>query len=188
MRKAKNDKRERLVQAADKLIYEQTFHTTTLADIAKEADVPLGNVYYYFKTKEAIMEAVLQQRGAQWRERFNHWEQIPDVKQRLQALIADSVEQSDVVANFGCVMGSLCQELGKQGGTLATDAAKLMTEIVQWTQAQFQSLGKEETQSLNLAQDLIASLQGISLLTLTFKEPNYIKQQSTWLNEWLSTV
>ena len=51
-----NDKRDRLVEAADKLIYEKTFHTTTLADIAKEADVPLGNVYYYFKTKDAIME------------------------------------------------------------------------------------------------------------------------------------
>ena len=51
-RARRNDKRERLVQAADKLIYEQTFHTTTLANIAKLAEVPLGNVYYYFKTKE----------------------------------------------------------------------------------------------------------------------------------------
>ena len=50
-RARRNDKRERLIEAADKLIYEQTFHTTTLADIAKLADVPLGNVYYYFKTK-----------------------------------------------------------------------------------------------------------------------------------------
>jgi len=140
----RNDKRERLVQAADKLIYEQTFHTTTLADIAKEADVPLGNVYYYFKTKEAIMEAVLQQRAAEWRELFSRWEQFPDVKQRLNALIEHMVSQADSLSQFGCVVGSLCQELGKQGGSVAAGASKLMHDILDWTKNQFKSLGKAE--------------------------------------------
>ena len=53
----KTDKRVRLIEAAKVLIHQQGFHLTTLADIAQEADVPLGNVYYYFKTKEAIGEA-----------------------------------------------------------------------------------------------------------------------------------
>ena len=49
-----SDKRTRLIEAADKLVQLQGFSQTTLADIAKKADVPLGNVYYYFKTKEEI--------------------------------------------------------------------------------------------------------------------------------------
>lgn len=184
----KNDKRDRLVEAADKLIYEQTFHTTTLADIAKEADVPLGNVYYYFKTKDAIMEAVLQKRAAEWRELFSQWEQMPDVKERLTALMHHMVNQSDTLARFGCTVGSLCQELGKQGGSIANGASKLMSDIVTWCKAQFQTLGKDEDASIQLAEQLISNIQGSSLLTLTFKEPGYIKRQTNAMEQWLRAI
>lgn len=51
-------KRERLVNAAAELFWIDGYAATSLADIAKSADVPLGNVYYYFKTKRAISAAV----------------------------------------------------------------------------------------------------------------------------------
>ena len=54
----KNDKRDRLIDAANDLIYQQTFNATTLADIAAKANVPLGNVYYYFKTKDDILNLI----------------------------------------------------------------------------------------------------------------------------------
>src|SRR3984893_6872237 len=54
MARAHVDKRSRLVSAAVDLAYQNGFGATSLADIAREAKVPLGNVYYYFKTKEEI--------------------------------------------------------------------------------------------------------------------------------------
>ena len=42
------DKRSRLLSAAMGLAYQNGFGATSLADIAREAEVPLGNVYYYF--------------------------------------------------------------------------------------------------------------------------------------------
>ena len=51
-------KRERLVTAARRVLYEHGLEKTTLADIAAAADVPLGNVYYYLKTKDAQELAV----------------------------------------------------------------------------------------------------------------------------------
>jgi AcrR family transcriptional regulator len=48
------DKRARLIQTAAGLSYQRGFRETTLADIAEAARVPLGNVYYYFKTKEEL--------------------------------------------------------------------------------------------------------------------------------------
>ena len=59
MPKTKRDKRSRLIQTAAKLAYRHGFRTTSLADIAQAAEVPLGNVYYYFKTKDEIGEATL---------------------------------------------------------------------------------------------------------------------------------
>jgi len=186
-RTKRNDKRERLVDAADKLVYEQTFHTTTLADIAKAADVPLGNVYYYFKTKEAIMDAVLLKRANEWRRLFEQWEQIADVKQRLSALLEHNAAQSEMFARFGCVIGTLCQELSKQEGVLSNVAAKLMADILRWIETQFKALGKGE-QASQLATHLLAGIQGMNLLTLTFKEPKYIERQSQSLQEWLGAV
>src|SRR6266436_1961921 len=56
------DKRSRLLSAAVELTYQNGFEATSLADIAREAKVPLGNVYYYFKTKDEIGEAIVELR------------------------------------------------------------------------------------------------------------------------------
>ena len=60
---AAGGKRERLVGAARQMLYEHGVEKTTLADIAAAAGVPLGNVYYYFRTKDALVSAVLDARA-----------------------------------------------------------------------------------------------------------------------------
>jgi AcrR family transcriptional regulator len=55
-------KRERLIAAACDLFYRQGIAGTTLAHIAEAAEVPLGNMYYYFKTKDDIVAAVVEAR------------------------------------------------------------------------------------------------------------------------------
>jgi TetR/AcrR family transcriptional repressor of nem operon len=55
-------KRDRLIDAASQLFYEQGVERTTIADIAAAADVPAGNVYYYFKAKDDIVDAVVSMR------------------------------------------------------------------------------------------------------------------------------
>src|SRR5919107_4170802 len=52
-------KRERLVASARELLHQQGVERTTLAQIAHTADVPPGNVYYYFKTKDELVEAAI---------------------------------------------------------------------------------------------------------------------------------
>ncbi|MCK5749515.1 MAG: TetR/AcrR family transcriptional regulator, partial [Oricola sp.] len=51
-------KREALVQAAAELFWTRGYEASSLADIASAARVPLGNVYYYFKTKSDLAGAV----------------------------------------------------------------------------------------------------------------------------------
>ncbi len=69
MGKPQLDKRTRLIETAMKLAYRNGFRETSLADIAEAAHVPVGNVYYYFKTKEELGEAVVERRLAQFRAR-----------------------------------------------------------------------------------------------------------------------
>ena len=67
MRTAQPDKRTRLTETATKLAYGRGFRETSLADIAEAARVPVGNVYYYFKTKEELAEAVVERRLEEFR-------------------------------------------------------------------------------------------------------------------------
>jgi AcrR family transcriptional regulator len=57
-----SDKRSRVVKAAAELSYAHGLGNVTLADIADRAGVSLGNLYYYFRTKAAITEAIFAQR------------------------------------------------------------------------------------------------------------------------------
>ena len=77
MRTAQPDKRTRLIETATKLAYGRGFRQTSLADIAEAARVPVGNVYYYFKTKEELAEAVVERLLEEFRA-----EMVGDVQMR----------------------------------------------------------------------------------------------------------
>jgi len=180
----KTDKRQRLVKAAKALIRKQGFHLTTLADIAQEADVPLGNVYYYFKTKEAIGEAVIESRARELAESMGQWDETAEPRDRLFAFVQQEVESAEETAHSGCPLGGLCQELAKQSGSLSDAAAKLMNDTIEWAEKQFNALGFGGS-SRDLANQYVALVQGTALLTNTFKDPKLMVNLSESVRVWL---
>ena len=52
--------RSRVLSAARALFASQGFEQTTIRDIAAEADIALGGFYNYFRTKEEVLEALLE--------------------------------------------------------------------------------------------------------------------------------
>jgi AcrR family transcriptional regulator len=50
-------RKEQIEDAARELFIRQGFHATSMRDIAKGAEVSLGNLYNYYPTKEAIFES-----------------------------------------------------------------------------------------------------------------------------------
>lgn len=179
--------RERLVEAADGMVHVQGFKHTSLADIAGAAGVPLGNVYYYFKTKEEIGQAVIARRAAQYGGLREQWEQLPDPRARLHALIQMTIDNRELLARSGCPIGSLCQELHKEGGPLADQAGAMFTEILDWLEAQFKLMGKGD-ESSGLALHLLSALEGASLLTHTFKSPQLILRETACMQQWLASL
>ncbi len=187
MESKETNKRSRLLEAANKLVHAQGFNQTTLADIAQEAQVPLGNVYYYFKTKEDIGNALIEHRANFYGGLIAAWDRLPDPRKRLQALVAEVESQRDALASSGCPIGSLCQELHKDGGVLAEKAASLMAAILGWTEQQFRELGKGK-ESADLALHLVTVLQGASLLTHTFNQPDLVLRETAWLKKWIDNL
>jgi TetR/AcrR family transcriptional repressor of nem operon len=59
MAAAKSDTRERLVEVAAQLFWEQGYAATGVAQILKAAEARSGSLYYFFPTKEDLLIAVL---------------------------------------------------------------------------------------------------------------------------------
>ena len=113
-------KRDRLIAGARETIHRQGVEATTLADIAEASDVPVGNVYYYFKSKGELVAAVIDSYARESRERLSWLEQQHRTpRARLKTLVRLLVSQPDQVALYGCPRGSLCSGLGKQDNDLA---------------------------------------------------------------------
>jgi TetR/AcrR family transcriptional regulator, transcriptional repressor for nem operon len=179
-------KRARLIAAAAETIYAAGVEKTTLADIAAAAGIPLGNVYYYFKTKDALVQAVVEAHLAEARTMLaaiDNAHQTP--RERLKALFGALAQQSDLIARYGCPHGSLCQELGKRAdGTPA--AAELMREPVEWAERQFAAMGRPDAR--DLAVQVIARYQGTALLTSAFRDPGLMEAEARRVAQWIDTL
>jgi AcrR family transcriptional regulator len=187
MSRTSESKRVRLVAAAAELGYARGLGNVALADIAEHADVPLGNVYYYFKTKAAITEGVIAQRCAELAQLQEGWDKASSPKGRLKAFVQMSVDSREALARAGCPVGSLCAELGKEEGKLAGEAALPFRQLLAWIEAQFTALGRGREKS-SLAVHLLSSLQGVSLLANCFRDPSLVTREARHLNGWIESL
>ena len=179
-------KRERLVESARDLMHEQGVHRTTLADVAERADVPLGNVYYYFKSKDELVRAVLEGYREQAGALIAAFERHRSPQARLKALVRNWGDMREEVARHGCPMGSLCAELDKLDGGAERDAAAVMARIIDWAEDQFRQLGRRDAR--DLAVTLFAGIQGAALLANTFRDPDILTRQGRFLERWIDSV
>jgi AcrR family transcriptional regulator len=187
MPKTKADKRTRLIETAVKLAYRHGFRTTSLADIAEAATVPVGNVYYYFKTKDEIGEAIVEQRLLESRVLQQKWHHAGSPKERLYACVENTLGNRDVLARGGCPIGTLCSELNKDGGPLAEKARVLFAETLAWIADQFRAIGQGDN-SRKLAVHLLSALQGVSVLAHGSCDPDLVVMETSRLKEWINTL
>jgi TetR/AcrR family transcriptional regulator, transcriptional repressor for nem operon len=180
-------KRERLVAAATQLLHQQGIERTTLADIAKAADVPAGNVYYYFKTKDEVIAAVIDahaQEIVRTLAFIDTHHRSP--KSRLKAFVREFTAQSEIVAQYGCPLGSLCSELGKRVKQSSFTDAELMRLPIEWAERQFRALGRRDAHDLAL--ELLAAYEGSALLANTLGDPTVLSRAARRLNHWIDTL
>jgi AcrR family transcriptional regulator len=63
--KAPDERRSELIAAAQQLFYTKGYERTSVSDIVKAVGVAQGTFYYYFDSKQAILEAVVAELIAQ---------------------------------------------------------------------------------------------------------------------------
>jgi AcrR family transcriptional regulator len=179
-------KRERLASAAAQVLHERGVEKTTLADIARAADVPVGNVYYYFKTKDQLIQAAIDEHDRELDTVIAELDRLGTPQERLKGLVRGWMSRPEVTARYGCPTGTLASELDKRDDGLDKAIAGVMRRVLDWVEAQFAAMGRGDAREL--AVGLFASYQGVSLLTNTFREPELMTVEGRRLERWIDSL
>jgi AcrR family transcriptional regulator len=177
--------RSDIVNCAEKLFYVQGYERTSFTDIVESTDLSRGNIYHYFKSKDEILKAVIEQRLDEYRAQLTKWDiESSDAKERLFAFIDMIVMQKSELIEYGCPIGSLNTELAKDQRELQKSASALFDLFRDWLESCFIQLGiKSEAQSLAL--HLLGRAQGVAVISHVYRDKKLLLRETNLLKDWV---
>ncbi|QNI02041.1 TetR/AcrR family transcriptional regulator [Halomonas sp. SH5A2] len=179
--------RDRIVEEADKLFYEQGFEHTSFAQIAEALGISRGNFYYHFKTKDEILDAVIRHRIVCTNSMLDNWElEGRTPTDRIRSFLNILVMNRAKIKRFGCPVGTLCTELAKLNHPAKAHANELFTLFRTWLRRQFEQLGRHDDAD-ELAMHMLAFSQGVATLSSAFQDEKFIQSEVRRLDDWLSS-
>ena len=182
---AATDTREQIVEAADRLFYEQGFDHTSFADVAAAVGISRGNFYYHFKTKDEILDAVVAARLDRTRAMLDAWEREgADPADRIRRFVRILIDNRAKIMRHGCPVGTLCNELAKLDHAAKNAAAAIFTAFQDWLAVQFTALGHADEADA-LALHLLARTQGVATLASAFRHEAFIRREVEEMEAWL---
>lgn len=174
------------MEAARSLIHQNGYRQTSIADIAETSGVPLGNIYYYFKTKDELVSAVIDQRQNTNRQWYAQLDTLASPKERLSQFLRDTRGVIDIMATHGCPVGSLCQELDKTPSTITNEVDAVLKEQIDWISAQFKQMEQDDAPTLGM--QFVGRLQGAILIAHALKDSAIIAAEMDRLQGWLDSL
>ena len=179
--------RQSIVEAANALFYRRGYNQTSFTDIAEAAGIPRGNFYYYFKTKDQILAAVIDARTERIRAMLAAWDAATaDPAQRLRAFARMVRDSEKELIRYGCPMGSLNIELGKAQPALKAKAKKMFDLFRVWLTTQIAALHHPEPDKLALF--LLGRMQGVAVVAQVYADRSYLREQLQELEDWISAL
>ena len=179
--------RNQIVEAADQLFYRQGYEHTSFADIADAVQISRGNFYHHFRSKDDILDAVINARLANTRRMLERWEiEGKHPADRIRSFIHILLANRADIKRYGCPVGTLCSELAKLNHSSQAEANELFTLFRTWLRRQFTLLGREADADA-LAMHLLARSQGVAALANAFHDDKFIRQEVNAMCDWLSS-
>jgi AcrR family transcriptional regulator len=187
MREKGEGNRLKIIEAADNLFYRKGYNTTSFSDIAEEAGIARGNFYYYFKTKDDILNAVIDHRIQGIEAMLESWDQeFPEPRDRLKRFVEILHKEESQILRYGCPMGSLNTELNKNHPEKHI-AARMFDVFRNWLKIQLKVIGHDDDADL-LAMQLMAAGQGACVLSHAYEDAEFLEREIARLNAWVDKL
>lgn len=182
------EKRRQIVSAADELFYRQGFEGTSFADITAAVNMSRGNLYHHFKTKDEILDAVIEARMGKAQNALREWELEDDTPlSRIMAYMLSLLYNWEAIKEHGCPNGTLCTELSKLNHPAMEDSVEVLRVYRSWLKNQFRALGTDEDPDV-LAMQVLAWSQGVASTSSAFKDLQYLEREVRNMCDWLQSL
>lgn len=180
------DTRSAIVKAADKLFYEKGFEHASFTDIAEAVGISRGNFYYHFRSKDEILDAVIELRLQTTREMLDRWQREGVTPEhRILSFVDILIANRSEIMMHGCPVGTLCGELAKLAHPARQDATRLFELFRDWLARQFVEMGLAE-EADTLAMHLLARSQGVAALANAFHDESFVFGEVDAMRGWLA--
>lgn len=171
-------KREHIVDVALRLYRADGVAGTTLKDVAEAAGVPLGNMYYYFRTRDDLVRAALDACEGELLALLERLAPLPS-RAWFGAYFDWLLADPDAAARFGCPFGTLAGELRALGDPAAARAAGTVQLYLNALRERTEVLGLPQS----AADDLFLGVQGAYTVARALNDPELFRQGVTRLRE-----
>jgi AcrR family transcriptional regulator len=181
----RNDKRDVLIATAAGLFWRQGYAVTSLADISTHSGIPLGNIYYYFKSKAELALGVADIFAV---ETGNMLADITEADQnpraRLQLLIEKLAQSLKSRVEHGCPIALGIRDFRNDSPAAAARAAEAFSLLIGFIGRELGRSGIRPSTALGIARNAVTEWQGGIMLAHGLKDPAVLVESFRRI-EWL---
>ena len=177
--------KEEIILKASIVFGSEGYHNTSMARLAKECGLQKGSIYHYFKSKEILMEAVINLVHEKYREKvfIIAYQKNLSAKEKVESFIKFS-ENFFLDSNMGCLMGNIALETVNTQPVFAKSIKSFFEEwILAMAQIFEQKVGKER--ALELGKQCVLEWEGALMLKRVFNDNSYLVNAHKRLREQL---
>ena len=188
MGRAPSGKRERLVAAGIACFHEGGYTRTSIAQVAARAGVPAGNVFYYFRTKDDLARAVVEEWCRLLAFYLTPLDALTDPWTRLDAFLDQGAKLAAMYVAQGCPLAGLTRDLRQESPALGTEAPRIYAVQSDWIARQFKLAGWPEPEALAHARTMMAGYHGAIQLAYAQGDATRLTDETTNLKAWLNEL
>lgn len=164
----------------------------SFSDIAEVSGLSKGNLYYYFKTKEEVLQAVIDYRVTQMENMLDSWDiAFVDPVLRLKRYAQIPLNEAQNVTHYGCPMGSLNTELAKSQPELQKISKRQFDVFKDWIIRQFKLIlsGRSmNKRAEEYALHLLVLTQGVSTMSQVYADEKLIVKEVKKIEAWIDEI
>ncbi len=167
-----NEKRDILIATAAGLFWHRGYSVTSLADIAASSGVPLGNIYYYFKTKTELAKGVADIFVTETEEMLAEIVALDqDPRRRLQLLVDRLAQSLKSRVEHGCPIALGVRDFRNESPEAANRAAEAFSLLIGFIGRELGRSGIRPSTALGIARNAVTEWQGGIMLAHGLRDP-----------------
>ena len=188
--------KDKLLDAALRLMLAKGFAATSVEDICDEAALTKGSFFHYFETKEELGKAVLERFCRMQQERLEAaaFQRTRDPLERLDGMLEFMIQMSkEPMAKQGCLLGTFSQELAQTHPAIRACCAE---QFQGWAGALKQDLDAAKAQyapkvsldTRGLAEHFLAVIEGSLILAKAKQDTSVIADNLRHLKRYVHSL